>query len=439
MMLYNEFRPDTFDTVEGQESTVTILKKQVMSGSVANAVLLHGHHGCGKTTIARILGRAVNCEHPVNGNPCGTCKSCLMMQSGTPDYIEIDAASNNSVDNIRELIQSAQYIPTALKYKVFVIDEVHMLSSSAFNALLKTLEEPPEHTKFFLCTTEFYKVPETIRSRCQKFLFRALTNEEIVNRIHFIAEQKGISMEEDAITLVAEAGRGAMRDALSVLEQCISSGAYTFEEVRSLVGILPDKYLFDILEAFSKKDIHTIFTSFNGLSIEQLSDRVISEKLLEVVVDRMAYMTAGSSILSGKTKDYITKISSLSIDEADCIVLLEQLSSNYKNIKTSLIAAIAKRSVLSLQPQKCSNKEQEEPVTEPQPEPLQVLPDEGFETAEESGEEIPFESAQSLSEPAEEPDERGDEDECPFDDEPEEEEPEEEPKTDPFDEFEMPW
>lgn len=345
-MIYNEFRPATFDDVVGQESNVTVLRKQMAAGKVGNAVLLYGHHGTGKTTIARILAKALNCEHPVNGNPCCQCESCKMIQSGTPDCIEIDAASNNGVEQIREVILGAKYKPIALKYKVYIIDEVHMLSGAAFNALLKTLEEPPEHVYFFLCTTELYKVPKTVQSRCQKFLFRALTVSEIYNRLKYVLADKGISMEDDAVRLIAEAGDGALRDALSILEQCITTGCFDLTQVQALVGILPDKYLFDIVKAYGEHDLHGMLTALQGLAAEEVSNSIIVESMMNIVVDRMAYLKAGKTVLFGKTEDYMNKITGMTADYAACIALLEQLSSGYKDIRTAFVTAVAKAEML---------------------------------------------------------------------------------------------
>lgn len=345
-MLYNEFRPSVFDDVVGQENNVTILKRQVMSDNVSNSILLYGHHGTGKTTIARILARAVNCEQLKDGNPCGCCPSCKLMMAGTPDFIEIDAASNNSVENVREILQSAQYVPAVLKYKVFIIDEVHMLSTAAFNALLKTLEEPPQYTKFFLCTTDFYKIPATIRSRCQRFLFRALTKTEIADRLFYVLDKKGIKMEEDAVYMIAEGGEGALRDALSILEQCITTGSTTLEAVQALVGILPEQYFFDIIHAFSSGNLHLILTTFQGLSAEQLSNKVITDRIMEIIIDRMTFLCVGTSAFSGYTKDYIRKIENVEASYQDCLSLQEQLGKNYANIKLAFITTMVQSKMI---------------------------------------------------------------------------------------------
>ena len=223
--LYRKWRPKTFSDVVGQEHVAETLQRQVAEGRLSHAYLFTGTRGTGKTTCAKILAKAVNCEHPENGNPCNKCQSCLGIESGGfLDVMELDAASNNGVDHVRALRDEAIYSPAQVKKRVYIIDEVHMLSIAAFNALLKILEEPPEHLMFILATTELHKVPATILSRCQRFAFRRILPREIVGRLNYIAEQEGIDLRPDGAELLAHIADGALRDALSLLDQCAAAG-----------------------------------------------------------------------------------------------------------------------------------------------------------------------------------------------------------------------
>ena len=223
--LYRKWRPKTFSDVVGQEHVTETLQRQVAEGRLSHAYLFTGTRGTGKTTCAKILAKAVNCEHPENGNPCNKCSSCLGIESGGfLDVMELDAASNNGVDHVRALRDEAIYSPAQVKKRVYIIDEVHMLSIAAFNALLKILEEPPEHLMFILATTELHKVPATILSRCQRFAFRRILPREIVGRLNYIAEQEGIDLRPDGAELLARIADGALRDALSLLDQCAAAG-----------------------------------------------------------------------------------------------------------------------------------------------------------------------------------------------------------------------
>ena len=219
--LYRKWRPDVFDDVYGQEHITSVLKYEVGNGKLSHAYLFCGSRGVGKTTCAKILAKAVNCENPQNGEPCGVCDSCRAIDAGSaPDVLEMDAASNNGVDNIRDIREEVIFAPAMLKYKVYIVDEVHMLSTSAFNALLKTLEEPPSYVIFILATTEQHKLPATIISRCQRFEFRRISTENLSARIELIAKEEGIKLTKDASHLIARLSQGGMRDAISLLELC---------------------------------------------------------------------------------------------------------------------------------------------------------------------------------------------------------------------------
>lgn len=248
--LYRKYRPQTFSDVYGQEHITKILQSEIESGKIGHAYLFTGTRGTGKTTCAKILARAVNCTNLNGGNPCGECDMCKMILSGeATDIVEIDAASNNSVDDIRDLREKVVFSPAAAKYRVYIIDEVHMLSISAFNALLKTLEEPPEHVVFILATTEVHKLPATILSRCQRFDFRRIDSEKIVERLKYVAEKEGLKLTDDAAILIAAAADGGMRDALSILDLCAGSGKEITEaDVVSVCSMAGGDYLISMAD-----------------------------------------------------------------------------------------------------------------------------------------------------------------------------------------------
>lgn len=254
--LYRKWRPMSFDDVVSQPHITTTLKNQIISGKTAHAYLFTGSRGTGKTTCARIFAKAINCLDPRDGEPCLECDICKNADNGAlADIIEIDAASNSKVDDIRELREGVVFTPEICKYKVYIIDEVHMLSAGAFNALLKTMEEPPPHVKFILATTEIHKVPATIVSRCQHFDFRRIRSEDIVARVMYIASKEGFTLHEDAAALIARLSDGGMRDALSLLDQCVAySDEITIDTVSSAAGIADRDYLFDMLEKIAQRD-----------------------------------------------------------------------------------------------------------------------------------------------------------------------------------------
>lgn len=249
LALYRKYRSATFDEVISQEHITTTLKNQIKSGTPAHAYLFTGSRGTGKTTCAKLMAKAVNCLSPVDGNPCGECESCKAIAAGCPDIIEMDAASNNGVDDVRALRDEVMYAPTVCKYKVYIIDEVHMLSASAFNALLKTIEEPPPHVIFILATTEIHKVPATIASRCQQFRFSRIDVEESTKRLCEIAQKENVKLTEDAARLISRLSDGGMRDAVSLLDQCISvSDDIDEQTVRTTAGIAGTDHLFALAE-----------------------------------------------------------------------------------------------------------------------------------------------------------------------------------------------
>ena len=257
--LYRKFRPTEFEDVKGQEHIVTTLKNQIKADRIGHAYLFCGTRGTGKTTVAKIFAKAVNCEHPVDGSPCGECPSCRAIADGSSmNVIEIDAASNNGVDNIRQIREEVSYRPTEGKYKVYIIDEVHMLSTGAFNALLKTLEEPPSYVIFILATTEAHKIPITILSRCQRYDFHRISIDTIAARLSDLMEQEKVDVEEKAIRYVAKAGDGSMRDALSLLDQCIAfhlGETLTYENVLEVLGAVDTEVFSRLLRQIIDKNV----------------------------------------------------------------------------------------------------------------------------------------------------------------------------------------
>ena len=257
--LYRKFRPDNFDDVKGQDHIVTTLTNQIKANRIGHAYLFCGTRGTGKTTVAKILAKAVNCEHPVNGSPCNECAMCKAIQAGTAmNVIEIDAASNNGVDNIREIREEVAYRPTEGKYKVYIIDEVHMLSTGAFNALLKTLEEPPSYVIFILATTEAHKIPITILSRCQRYDFHRISIDTIAARLSELLTAEGVEAEEKAVRYVAKKGDGSMRDALSLLDQCISfdlGQVLTSDKVLDVLGAVDTEVFSRLLRKVLSGDV----------------------------------------------------------------------------------------------------------------------------------------------------------------------------------------
>jgi DNA polymerase-3 subunit gamma/tau len=279
--LYRKFRPPVFEDVKGQDHIVTTLKNQIKSDRVGHAYLFCGTRGTGKTSVAKILAKAVNCEHPVDGSPCGECEMCKEIATGNSmNVIEIDAASNNGVDNVREIIDEVSYSPTRGKRKVYIIDEVHMLSAGAFNALLKTLEEPPSYVMFILATTEVQKIPITILSRCQRYDFHRITIDTIEGRLREVVDSEGITVEERALRYIAKTADGSMRDSLSLLDQCLAFNygqELTYDKVLNVLGAVDT-------EVFSKL-FNALYTQNANDALTLLADIVIQGRELNQFVN----------------------------------------------------------------------------------------------------------------------------------------------------------
>ena len=300
--LYRKWRPQRFEDVVGQRAIVTALKNQITANRVGHAYLFTGVRGTGKTTCAKIFAKAVNCLHPVNGDPCGECEICKGIDNGSIlDVVEMDAASNNGVDDIRDLRDETAYTPSACKYKVYIIDEVHMLSTAAFNALLKTLEEPPAHVIFILATTEIQKVPATILSRCQRYDFTRIGPEDIARRVEYIAGEEKLELSPDGAELIARLADGALRDALSILDTCAGVTAkIDADVVRRMAGVTDRSYLFRISDALEAQDGATALAQLAQLRQQSVDVKRLTEELIAHYRALMlAAMPGGQSLLSG--------------------------------------------------------------------------------------------------------------------------------------------
>lgn len=271
--LYRKYRPTSFSDVVGQDHITSVLKTQLQNGKVFHAYMFCGSRGTGKTTCAKILAKAVNCENPVNGEPCNQCSSCVAInEERVLDVVEMDAASNNGVDHIRRLCDEVQFLPSEVKKRVYIIDEVHMLSTSAFNALLKTIEEPPSHVLFILATTEINDIPATIMSRCQRFDFKRITSEIITDRLMEISGKENIPLERAAAAIIARLSDGAMRDALSLLEACQGySGDITADRIQSILGLCNRELVIDLLKAITEQDVAKCLSLVAGI-YDKMSD-----------------------------------------------------------------------------------------------------------------------------------------------------------------------
>ena len=349
--LYRKFRPPTFEDVKGQDHIVTTLKNQIISDRVGHAYLFCGTRGTGKTSVAKILSRAVNCEHPVDGNPCGECETCRAIAEGRcVDVVEIDAASNNGVDNIRTIIDEVSYSPTMGKKKVYIIDEVHMLSTGAFNALLKTLEEPPEYVLFILATTEVQKIPITILSRCQRYDFHRITIDTIEDRLKEVTDRESIKAQEKALRYIARAADGSMRDSLSLLDQCVAFNygqELTYDKVLGVLGAVDTAVFGQMFKALTQSDAK------EALSI--LADVVIQgRELSQFVADFVWYLRNLMLVTTSDNVEDVVDISSDNLEvlknqaQATDIDTIMHFISVFSELEASLRFAAQKRILIEM-------------------------------------------------------------------------------------------
>lgn len=346
--LYRKYRPKTFDEICGQEAVTTSLKNQVKNGEISHAYIFQGTRGTGKTSAAKILSRAVNCLHPIDGNPCNECENCkAILSESVLDVVEMDAASNNGVDDIRELKEKVIYPPQSLKYKVYIIDEVHMLSKGAFNALLKILEEPPRHLIFILATTEIQKIPATILSRSQKYNFKRISIEEITENLKKITDLEGKSCDEEVFTLIAKSSDGAMRDALSVLDQLITKNRdhIKLEDAMEVLGISSSELLFSLSRALVEKDVGGALYAIDEIYKEGVDFNTLSSQILNHFRDFLLVKT----LKDPKKIIYTSHLSEFQemageIDLEDLLIIIDIL----KNLAVEIKYADNKRVVFEM-------------------------------------------------------------------------------------------
>ena len=331
--LYRKYRPKTFDDVVGQEHITETLKKQVETGRLSHAYLFIGTRGTGKTTCAKILAKAVNCEHPVNGNPCNQCAACRGIDDGSVlDVVELDAASNNGVDNVRALRDEAVFSPASVRKRVYIVDEVHMLSNSAFNALLKILEEPPEHLMFILATTELHKVPATILSRCQRHSFKRIPVDTITARLNYVAQQEHLDLQPDAAALLARMADGGMRDALTLLDQCCGNECISTDAVISAIGLAGNLRTAQLLRSVAAGDTAGALEQFRDLWQDGKDPSALLDELSMLQRDLLMQAVAprgGRELLSG-AYDPVT------LEELSGAFSSAQLLANLQSIQQTL-------------------------------------------------------------------------------------------------------
>ena len=334
--LYRKFRPITFSEMVGQDHITRTLKNQIIANRVGHAYLLTGGRGTGKTSAAKILARAINCLNPQDGEPCNECEICkAALQGSLTDIVEMDAASNNSVEDIRSIREEVNFLPTLAKYRVYIIDEVHMLSVGAFNALLKTLEEPPSHVKFILATTEPQKLPATILSRCQRFDYKKINAEDIKSRLEYICKESNISITEEALKTISELAEGAMRDGLSILERCVQEGEdeITDEKVKDLVGIPKTEYIFNIINSVVKNDVDETLKNIDIVISDGKDLNNLIWEIIKYAKDVMVYKSSGSlRLYNNKELDQIKEIANACSKERllNIIYSLSELANNLK-------------------------------------------------------------------------------------------------------------
>ena len=336
--LYRKFRPITFSEIVGQEHITRTLRNQIIAGRVGHAYLFNGGRGTGKTSAAKILARAINCLNPKDGEPCNECEICKGAINGSlTDIVEMDAASNNSVEDIRSIREEVNFLPTKAKYRVYIIDEVHMLSTGAFNALLKTLEEPPEHVKFILATTEPQKLPATILSRCQRFDFKKISNENIIKRLNIVCEKSNIEITKEALNIIAVLSEGAMRDALSILERCIQDGENKIDEdkIKDLVGIPKITYIHQLTESILEYDVDKALANIDEVLGDGKDINNLLWELIKYVKDILVYKASNKLELYSEEELNKIRIISEKVSKEKLVDIIYQLSNLENDIKWS--------------------------------------------------------------------------------------------------------
>ncbi|MBQ2938712.1 MAG: DNA polymerase III subunit gamma/tau [Clostridia bacterium] len=336
--LYRKFRPITFSELVGQEHITRTLRNQIISDRVGHAYLFNGGRGTGKTSSAKILARAINCLNPKDGEPCNECEICRGAINGSlTDIVEMDAASNNSVEDIRSIREEVNFLPTKAKYRVYIIDEVHMLSPGAFNALLKTLEEPPEHVKFILATTEPQKLPATILSRCQRFDFKRISNEDIIKRLEIVCEESNIEITEGALNIIAVLSEGAMRDSLSILERCVQDGENKIDEdkIKDLVGIPKITFVHNIVNSIIEYDIDEALNSMNEILDQGKDLNNFLWEIIKYVKDVLIYKSSEKAELYSKEEVENIKALSSKVTKERLVNLIYELSKLENDMKWS--------------------------------------------------------------------------------------------------------
>ncbi|MCD8368623.1 MAG: DNA polymerase III subunit gamma/tau, partial [Clostridiales bacterium] len=337
--LYRKWRPKLFDDVVGQSHITQTLKRQVAAGRTSHAYLFTGTRGTGKTTCAKILAKAVNCEHPIDGNPCGKCPACQGIEDGSIlDVVELDAASNNGVDQVRALREEAVFAPAAVRKRVYIIDEVHMLSVAAFNALLKILEEPPEHLMFILATTELHKVPATILSRCQRFSFKRIQAADIAGRLNYVSQCEGIDLTADAAALLARLADGGMRDALSLLDQCAVAGVQVDKAlVLDTLGLAGNLQTAHIMNDIRRGDTAAALTALSELYANGKDVSAVLDELAQLCRDLLIRKTApqGADLMAGGYDEATLKALEGGFTAQRLLYLLSLLQDTLANLKNS--------------------------------------------------------------------------------------------------------
>ena len=336
--LYRKFRPITFSELVGQEHITRTLKNQIMADRVGHAYLFNGGRGTGKTSSAKILARAINCLNPKDGEPCNECEICKGALNGSlTDIVEMDAASNNSVEDIRSIREEVNFLPTKAKYRVYIIDEVHMLSPGAFNALLKTLEEPPEHVKFILATTEPQKLPATILSRCQRFDFKRISNDDIIKRLEIVCKESNIEVTDGALKIISVLAEGAMRDALSILERCVQDGENKIDEdkIKDLVGIPKITFVHSIVDAIIEYDIDKALASMDEILNQGKDLNNFLWEIIKYVKDVLIYKSSGKAELYSEEEVSNIKTLSDKVTKEKLVNLIYELSNLENDMKWS--------------------------------------------------------------------------------------------------------